>query len=175
MAEPHDQAAPTQTLLLAAGQDCPGILDAITEHLSAQGGQVEEMKVTRLRGIVALVLLFTADADALERIRGGLPYLSERTEMDITLRKAGDASHATRTMRLVADGPREVHLLKEVSNLTRVLNVNITEASAEISTPGRQRVDLTIDLPGDVAPEKFHELLGQLLDHHGASWELVSM
>ena len=88
----------------------------------------------------------------------------------MTLRAGGDAAHES------ADGSAS---LRQLSNLLRVLNVNIADVQtgptedAEGAEAGGFEIRMGIDVPADVPPPKFRELLGQLFAARKLRWQLT--
>ena len=165
-------------VLTAVGADHPGILDEVTEHLLAQGGSVTEVRMARLHGHTALLLHVDADDAAMTRLRGGLPSLSGRVGLRVELHDTpARPDFDGRPMRLAVHpsggSAGASPVLRQVSNLMRVLRVNIVDVQLDDAS-ANWRLDVTLDVPAEVPEDKARELVGQLLEPAGVAWDLAS-
>lgn len=168
-------------VLTGVGKDHPGILDDTAAHLLAQGGRILETHIGRLRGQAVMLVCFACDAEARQRITDGLPSLGERTALRLELKDAPESEAHGRALRLVAhrDGegaasPAGGKSLRAVSNLMRVLNINITDAQIT-QGPADWHLALIVDVPRNLPDGKLRELLGQLMTEHTGQWDLVTL
>ena len=186
---PNPSPAPAQpVVLVATGEDHPGILEEVSRYIIQHKGRIDATRVGSLGGRVALLVLFQSDADAVTNLRSDLQVLSERTGIRVTIEPASAAFMArqrTSRFRLEAIGGRGIDksaLLLQTTNLLRVLKINIVEvttgpgAVANPMLPPRpddgMAARLELDVPRDVPITKLRELLGQLLDPLKVTWEL---
>ena len=171
-----------EAILVAAGADRPGLLDEISHYVADRAAEIRETRVSNLRGRFALLLLVAGDAASLEKLAADLPILRNRAGVRawvetadgeaggatrMSLHAAGDAAHES------ADGSAS---LRQLSNLLRVLNVNVADVQtghAEGGDAGGFEIRMDIDVPADVPPAKFRELLGQLFAARKLQWRLA--
>ena len=177
-----------ELILVATGADRPGLLDEVSHYVADRAAEVRQTRVANLRGRFALLLLVAGDAASLRELADDLPILRERAGVRawvepadgagggatrMTLRAGGDAAHES------ADGSAS---LRQLSNLLRVLNVNIADVQtgptedaegAEGTEAGGFEIRMGIDVPADVPPPKFRELLGQLFAARKLRWQLT--
>ena len=66
----------------------------------------------------------------------------------------------------------ESTVVRQLSNLLRVLNVNMRDVDTRRTTAGGFEMRTEIDVPRDVPVGKLRELLGQLLNEHPLRWDL---
>lgn len=179
VSSPNEAIVAGNLLLLATGPDHPGILDEISHYVGDRGGRIEAMRVTNLGGYFALIMrLRTTSASSAARLGEDLAALGERAGVRASLERVveGDAATGSR-FELVLVGELattdDAEALRQASNLLRVLNVNIVDADTTPARAGRPfRIALDVDVPRNVPPAKFRELLGQLFAQLGVRWDL---
>ena len=172
-------------LLIVAGADRPGILDELSHFAADRGAGIGAIDTASLDGHFALVArLDAADADAAGRVRGDVGILADRTGARAWVVDATRAAPALRRFELAArggsaaDASGEADALRHAGNLLRVVGANIRDLSTKPRDlpHGDDRhgfdVRMKVDLPPEVPIGKFRELLGQLFDGLGATWEL---
>lgn len=166
-----------QGLLVVTGADHPGILDDISHYVGDRGAAIEAVRVVNLRGRFALLMLIAGDEHALKVVAADLPSLSERTGVRAALEAVHDpAGGAVGTsFALWAAGGADADestTLRQVSNLLRVLNINIRDVDTKRTSAGGFEMRMEVDVPRDVPVSKLRELVGQLLNQHPLRWEL---
>src|SRR5262245_12325468 len=66
-----------QAILIATGDDRPGVLDDVSLYLHEHKADILESRVSLLRGQFALLLLVRAEETALQKIQQGLSTLDQ--------------------------------------------------------------------------------------------------
>ena len=166
-------------VLTAMGPDHPGILDDVAAHLYGQGGRIVGLQVGRLRGQTTMIAEVRGDGPSLARIRDGLEALAERVGMHIELHEpaAEPADASVRPLRLHAAGDHANGgtALRAVTNLLRVLSVNIADAHVDQAPGLGWRFTLLLDVPRELPEDKLRELVRQLFEEQRATWDLVTV
>lgn len=166
-----------RVLLVATGPDHPGILDEISHYTADRGARIEATRVASLSGRVALLMLLAADPRKIRALRGDLAILTERTGVRASIESADDVAQgsvaATRLeLNVAAAHAATSDVVRQISNLLRVLNINIVDVKTQPSGSGGFAMHMQFDVPRDVPVGKLRELLGQLLNAARATWEL---
>lgn len=166
-----------QGLLVVTGADHPGILDDISHYVGDRGAAIEAVRVVNLRGRFALLMLVAGDEHALKVLAADLPSLSERTGVRAALEAVHDPAGAAAgtSFALSAAGGADADestTLRQVSNLLRVLNINIRDVDTKRTATGGFEMRMEVDVPRDVPVSKLRELVGQLLNQHPLRWDL---
>jgi glycine cleavage system transcriptional repressor len=161
-------AADQQIVLLASGQDKPGILDEVSKYLLEHGGRVDEIKMTNLRGRFAMLLLVTGDHAAISNTVAHLETLARNTGLDCSSFPAGPAAEASlpgHLYKLQVRGPNasdETETLRKLSHLLRALSINIDYIDSSTSGEGFT-LELTFPVPREMPVTNLREYVDQLL------------
>lgn len=166
-----------QALLVVTGADHPGILDDISHYVGDRGAAIEAVRVVNLRGRFALIMLVAGKEPAMKVLAADLQLLCERTGVRATMEPAHDPAGgvAGTSFALSAAGGADADesaTLRELSNLLRVLNINIRDVDTKRTPAGGFEMRMEVDVPRDVPVSKLRELVGQLLNQHPLRWEL---
>ena len=173
-----ESSAPRQCLLTVTGSDHPGILDDISHYVGDRGASIEAVRVVNLRGRFALLMLIAGREDAIRTVSSDLHTLIDRTGVRVELEAPHDPDggiFSGTSFALSAtggSGADESTVLRQLSNLLRVLNINIRDVDTRRTSGGGFEARMEIDVPRDVPVGKLRELLGQLLNQHALRWEL---
>jgi glycine cleavage system transcriptional repressor len=125
-----------QAILVATGNDRPGVLDDISLFLHERHVDILESRVSLLRGQFGLLLLIRADDDALKSFERSLSELDRTAGISTGLRDASDAAPSDNTpLRLTASGDDPAAAVFRLSHLMRVLNVNIENIETSSVVP----------------------------------------
>jgi len=160
------------TVLIATGQDQPGILDEITKYLLEHGANIDEITTTNLRGYVSLMMLVRSDRPTLAAVQQNLPALQSRMGLMLSLLPAIDVPdmpghHYT----LLLSGGDETGTLRKVSHLMRALGINIQQVGTKSAKQGFQ-LTLGFLIPREMPVTNLREYLDQLLSPLKVRWEL---
>lgn len=167
-----------QCLLTVTGSDHPGILDDISHYVGDRGASIEAVRVVNLRGRFALLMLIAGSETAVATVGADLHILMERTGVRVTLEAPhnpdGGVVSGT-SFSLAASGGADADestVLRQLSNLLKVLNINIRDVETRRTAPGGFEMTMEIDVSRDVPVGKLRELVGQLLNQHPLRWDL---
>ena len=123
--------------------------------------------------------MLVAGADeSLRKISADLGLLMERTGVRATLETTQEANGAAAggtSFALSAIGGADADestVLRQLSNLLRVMNINIRDVDTKRTAAGGFEARMEIDVSRDVPVGKLRELVGQLLNEHPLRWEL---
>jgi glycine cleavage system regulatory protein len=156
----------TSLVLTVIGDDKPGIVEQLSDHILAAGANWEESRMAHLGGKFAGLLRVSVDAgqaDALsEQLRtaaGGLTVVVERS----TARSEG----ALRTIRLELLGHDQPGIIRNISRALADQRVNIEEletdtTSAPMSGDTLFRARASLRVPPDVSLDRLRVTLEAL-------------
>lgn len=177
--------APTHTLqptlLLAWGEDRPGILDEVAHFLYERGANISDSKLLSARGTFILMIVLATDSPGMARIRTDLAGLASSSRIGAELRDAKPEHHAEGAFpyRFTASGSDQAGVLHKLSHLLRALNVNIEDVHTRVS-PAREshrpqfELRLLLSVPRATPVIKLREYLGTLCGELGIQWDLVA-
>ncbi|MGF1633669.1 MAG: ACT domain-containing protein [Phycisphaerae bacterium] len=161
-----------QAVLVAFGDDHPGILDDISQFVLAHEAAVLEVSVNNLRAQFTLLMLLQAPGDALDRLSDDLPRLAEKARIQAELRPAAESDvPLSHTYLLDVEAANGGKLLQQVGNLMRVLGINIGDVEQR-DDGGSMRLRLVLQIGRQTPVMKLRELLEQLLQPMEAHWDL---
>lgn len=138
-----------QAILVATGNDRPGVLDDISLFLHDRHVDILESRVSLLRGQFGLLLLIRAEEHAMAQFEQSVDELSRTAGINTEIRPASDAAASDSTpLRLSASGSDPAAAVFRLSHLMRVLNVNIEniETSTASRNTGQSGFTLEMDL-----------------------------
>jgi glycine cleavage system transcriptional repressor len=174
---------PTQALiLLATGRDRPGIVERISGAIFAAGCNLEDSRMSLLRGEFALIVCLAGDEKAIERARGGLESLGSEMELTMQLKPASPAGAAPdgpaaipyRLTAVAMDHPGIVH---KVSRLLSRHGVNVVRldtrlSNAPVSGTPVFALELEAQVPATVPVPKLRTELEALAEAESIDIEL---
>ena len=176
--EVESQDSQGEVILVAAGADRPGLLDEISHYVADRAAEIRQSRVSILRGRFALLLLVAGDAGARRRVADDLDILRDRAGVRAFVEPVAGDGDAPRRMSLragdaAADAANGSTSLRQLSNLLRVLNVNIQDVQSGPGEAGGFEMSLLLGVPRGVPEAKFRELLGQLFAARKLQWRLA--
>lgn len=179
--QPSQPPGAQPILLLAWGEDRPGILDEVAHFLYERGANISDSKLLSARGTFILMIVIWADAAGLARIRDGLGAMAAASKIGAELRDAKPDYHADGSFpyRFTASGSDQAGVLHKLSHLLRALNVNIEDVHTRV-TPARPaerpqfELQLLLSVPRATPVVKLREYLETLCGELGIQWDLVS-
>jgi glycine cleavage system transcriptional repressor len=160
-----------QFVVSAVGPDHPGIVEQLTAHLHASGGNVLDSRMVNLRGQFAMMMLVEADDGSTARLRPSLAALAGSMGLRLLIADAAARPQAVsgipfklRTYSL--DQPGIVH---RISELLRSRDVNIEElttrqASAPFGGDPLFLMEMQVTIPAQVAIRQLRAELQALCD-----------
>lgn len=174
-----------QRVLIASGPDHPGVLDDISSAVADAGCQINRVRVANLSGWFAVLILIDGGSGGFDGLADRLPGIADRHGVQTQLRNVAGEVAASKCMRFEldlsrpsggsADAADESETLTRLSNLLRVMNVNIADIDQRRPQPGDAfELHLDLDVPRDVPVGRMRQLVGQLADGIGVTWHLHS-
>ena len=156
-------------LLLAAGDDRPGIVDSISGLVYRAGCNLEDSRMSVLGGSFALMVLVTGTEDQLLRLQEGASTLGD--ELDLTIdwkrteaprRSAGDPKVVHRIRAVAMDHPGIVH---KITRLLADREVNVLSLDTQVDlAPTTGTPMFSLVLQAEVPPNvDLADLQAQLL------------
>lgn len=116
-------------VITALGVDRPGIVNAITRHVSGCGCNIEDSRLAMLGDEFTFIMLLSGSWNAIAQIESTLPFKGAELDLLIVMKRtAGHARpSAPATVRVqveVADSP---HLIERFTDLFDTHHMNIAE------------------------------------------------
>jgi glycine cleavage system transcriptional repressor len=171
-----------RAVLTAIGEDRPGLVEEVTEFLSARGGSVEESRMANLGGQFAIAVLIHGTEAAVDRIRTEIESLAAKTGMHARLTPVRPTPQPTprSAYRLTARGLDQIGLVHEVASaLTRFqLNIESMETTLEPAPHTGAPVfamDLDISIPSGTDIDAVKRELARVCDSLNIDWQLISL
>jgi glycine cleavage system transcriptional repressor len=174
--------APQTKLLLAWGDDRPGILDEVAHYLYERGANISDSKLLSARGTFILMIVVSGDAGGFDRIADGLAALASAARVRLELRDARPEGHgdAGFSYKFTASGSDQAGVLHKLGHLLRALNVNIEDVHTRVGTVSESaaarpqfELELLLSVPRATPVIKLREYLDTLCGELGMKWDLV--
>ena len=168
-------------VLTAVGDDRPGIVAELTALLAEAGANVADSRMAVLGGEFALIMLISARAAEMERVRREIGPLAERLGLRLLVRETeSPAAHRAGRVRSYAV---QVHALEHpgivyaVTGALRELGGNIVSldtSAYEASITGAPlfRMNLAADFPEDGSAARLREVLARVSEAANADIEV---
>lgn len=170
-------------VLIAAGEDRPGIVDRVSGIVYQAGCNLEDSRMSILGGEFALIVLITGDEDSLTRVEQDVARLKE--ELGLTLhckrthtpteRSQPTEPHLLYTVHAVAmDHPGIVHKL---TNLLASEGANVAKLDTTLTpapTTGTPMFSLHLDvlLPAELSISRLRSRLQRLSEEENIDVEV---
>lgn len=161
-------------LLTAIGPDRPGLVEEVSERLSAGGLNIESSRMAVLGGEFAIIMLVAGETAATEKLTGDTAELAGRTGLQFFLRPTIAPSQrpaaSSVPYRLSVSGMDHPGIVHEVSAVLHRFKVNIESletrvAPAPVSGTPIFTMAAVVAVPAEV---KVRELRAALLEHGDA-------
>lgn len=119
----------SQVVITAVGPDRPGIVGDLSGYLHERHANILDSRMVNLRGHFALLLLLEATAEAMPRLREGLPALAAKMGLTLstTEQTLAAAPRAGLPMRLKTYSMDQPGIVSGLSALLQKHEVNIEE------------------------------------------------
>jgi len=169
-----DTATPTNHARLVvsiSGEDRPGILDDVCSVIQRNSGHVTDLRTIDVDGRFAMLCCVSIAESAVESLRHQMNELAGYTGLHIAVCAAvkGKAVHQ---YKFQAQGTDHVGVLKKLSHLLRVLNINIEYVEVHTGPTRQATITLTLGVPRECPVIKLKEFLAQLLGPTDMTWDL---
>jgi glycine cleavage system transcriptional repressor len=170
-------------VLTAIGDDRLGLVEEVSELISARGGSIEESRMANLHGQFAIAMLVTGTAQVIESIGAGLDVLISRAaiQAQLTRAKREPSQTARRTRyRLTGRALDQIGLVHKVARVLSGLDVNIEsmetalDAAPFTGTP-MFRMDLMIGVPDTTLLSALRGEVGDVCSQFDIDWQLAEL
>jgi glycine cleavage system transcriptional repressor len=162
-------------VLLATGNDRPGVMDELSQFLVECGANVTESRSVNLHGTFALLLAIQAAPEAMQRVRDGLGTLRDRG-MEVQLRPANLAQPPEASVYpfiLTAAGTDQSGVLHKLSHLLRALNINIDNLETHVHRDRSFQIRLNLSVPRETPVAMLRDYLSYLCSELKITWDLT--
>ncbi len=88
----HSSSSPNQLVISAIGSDRPGIVNALSELIVQNNGNIDDSRMTVLGGEFAIILLISAAQSDLENIEQVIKQQAEALELNIISKQTSNQS-----------------------------------------------------------------------------------
>lgn len=161
-------------LLIATGNDRPGVMDELSQFLLDCGGNIIDSRSAIMRGKFALLLLVRAEADAVQLLHRGLSGLAQ-SDIHVEIHTpdpAGASDESAYPFIFLASGKDQAGVLQRISHLMRVLNVNIANVRTWVARDQTFRIQLDLAVPRETPIAMLQDYLSYLCKELGITGEL---
>jgi glycine cleavage system regulatory protein len=153
-------------ILTVIGEDRPGIVERMSDHILAAGANWEESRMARLSGKFAGILRVRVDAARAQDLAQRLATLEAEGLKVIVERGRGEAV-ASRTIGLELVGNDHPGIVRDISRALADHGVNIEELETEISSAPMSgealfRARARLRIPPAVTPSELRRVLESL-------------
>jgi glycine cleavage system transcriptional repressor len=149
---------PSEAVLIASGEDRPGILDELSQFILETGGNISASQSVNLHGNFALLLSLRADDAVITHIREGLPNLKTQG-IHVEIHEARKVESKTFPFLFTASGNDRAGVLHRVSHLLQALSVNIDSLQTHEVGEGAFELRLLLAVPRDTPISMLREYL----------------
>lgn len=169
-------------VLTAIGADRPGLVDEVSQFIFEAGGNIEDSRMTNLRGQFAIMLLVGASSEVLRKVSAAIPQLAAKAGLHVELRSA-DAPRSARAAipyRLTASAMDQAGLVHRIANLLKGLEINIEDletrlTNAPITGTLLFEMTVTMSVPAELPVSRLRQSLGDLCDQLNVDWQLAGL
>ena len=169
-------------VITALGEDRPGIVDDLSRILLAHKLNIADSRMSVLGGEFALILLITGHADDLKKIQQQGDDIEKSLNLNLQFKSTEDRTTGNNSQTYIVsvdgmDNPGIVHHLSRFLS-TRKINIEDLQTSsyhAAHTGTAMFAVDMTIEIPADVANDSLRDKFMELCDEQNldASFEEV--
>jgi predicted amino acid-binding ACT domain protein len=156
------------------GDDRPGILDDVCSVIQRNSGRITDLHTIDVGGQFAMLCCVHIAESAVEALRHQMNELAGYTGLRIIVSRAV-TSRALHQYMLRACGTDHVGVLKKISHLLRVLNINIQHIDVHTQPDQHATMILTLGVPRECPVTKLKEFFAQLLGPTDMRWELSAV
>lgn len=166
-------------VLSAVGTDRPGLVERVALLIHQAGANLEDSRMAILGGEFALILLFSGDQAAVERVERGTELLSRELELSVTLRPtvAQPPSRDYLPYRLRVSGMDRPGIVARVSavlsrNAVNVSALDSTLVNAPLSGTPMFQLESRLQVPSSVGIKGLRSELGALCEDENLDFSL---
>ena len=155
-------------VITAVGDDRPGIVNDLTKHISENGCNIADSRMTILGGEFALILLLSGNWSAIAKIEESLPKIADSLGLSITIKRTEPRSQQGNLLNyhvdaLAIDQPGLVHKVTEFfsSHSINIENLNTDSYNAAHTGTPMFSITMTVNIP---AERSISQLRDQYMD-----------
>lgn len=157
----------TSLVVTVIGDDRPGIVEELSEHVLAAGGNWEESRMARLAGKFAGLLLASVDEDRAEALAARLTALRSGGLSVVAARGSAADADALQTYSLQVFGSDHPGIVRDIARVLARHGVNIEELETEVTSAPMSgealfRAQAQLRLPASITAERLRGLLEEL-------------
>lgn len=121
-------------VLTAVGSDRPGLVERISTLIHGAGANLEDSRMAILGGEFALILLFSGDAEAVDRVRAGTGEAAASLQLEISLKATAPRTTTTDYLpyKLRVSGVDRPGIVALVSALLARRGVNVAALDSRL-------------------------------------------
>jgi glycine cleavage system transcriptional repressor len=157
-----------EALLVATGADRPGVMDELSQFLLESGGNITDSHAVNLRGHFAMLLLVRASPESIQKLRAGLSSLNSRG-IQAQLHDASPTRRDNGSFPYIftASGKDQAGVLHRISQLLRVLKINIDGIETQVAPDSSFQIRLALAIPRETPITMAREYLTVLCKELG--------
>jgi glycine cleavage system regulatory protein len=123
----------TSLVLTIIGDDKPGIVEQLSDHVLAAGGNWEESRMARLAGKFAGLLRVSVDADRADPLTAQLTTATPG--LTVVVERSGEAGdRGSRALRLELVGHDHPGIVRDISRVLARYHINIDELDTDVTS-----------------------------------------
>jgi len=172
-------------VLIAIGEDRPGLVEEVSEFVFTRGGTIHESRMANLGGQFAIAMLIAGTGEAIAEITSAVDQLSSQTGLHLQLTPASGPNAAAaaaegspyRLTGRALDQPGLVHLIADVLHSFHV-NVESMETTLEAAPHTATpifKMDLMLSVPQNASVPDLRTALAQACNSLNIDFELVEL
>ena len=171
-----------RAVLTAIGEDRPGLIEEVTEFLSARGGSVEESRMANLGGQFAIAVLIHGTQAAVERITDDIESLASKTGMRAQLTPVRPTPHVTprSAYRLTGRALDQVGLVHAVASALARFQLNVESMETTLEPAPHTgaptfAMDLEVSVPSGTDIDALKRELARVCDSLNIDWQFNAL
>jgi glycine cleavage system transcriptional repressor len=160
-------------VITALGTDRPGIVNAITRHVSGCGCNIEDSRLAMLGEEFTLIMLLSGSWNAITLIESTLPLKGVELDLLIVMKRTtvNEQKETPTTVWVKVEVEDSPHLIERFTDLFDRHNMNIAELVSKTQPVAEERpvqlyIQITAHGPGDQPvgriEDEFHRLCTEL-------------
>ncbi len=178
------QSQPHHLVITALGVDRPGIVNAITRHVSSCGCNIEDSRLAMLGDEFTFIMLLSGSWNAITLIESTLPMKGAELELLIVMKRtrARVTPPMPATVWVQVDVPDSPHIIERFTELFDKHQMNIAELVSRINPPQDNEqpmlyIQMTAHSPANQASAPIEQAFNQLCEelHAQGSIRLYSV
>lgn len=165
------QTAEHFIVITALGSDRPGIVNAITRHVSSCGCNIEDSRLALLGEEFTFIMLLSGSWNAIAQIESTLPVKGAELDLLIVMKRTHSDIPAIMPTKvwIQVELPDSPHIIERFTELFDIHHMNIAELvskTREVDNQEQLHIQMTAHSPADQLPKdiekSFHKLCTEL-------------